>query len=107
MRVTTVFSTLAAQAGMPFFFAAAQDDAAPFINLIKNATAILASVGGTLAIAYLVYGGILYITSGEDVQHHDNAKRVLKHAVLGLLIVGGATAIGTVASAISANAFGK
>ena len=107
MGVITVFSTLANLTVTPSLFAATPDGAAQFINLIKNGTAILASVGGTLAIGYLVYGGILYITSGGDVQHHDKAKNVLKHAVIGLVIVIGATAIGTLISTLATNAFGS
>lgn len=106
MGVMTVFSTLASIKGAPALFAATTG-ADQFINLIKNGTAILASVGGTLAIAYLVYGGILYITSGGDVQHHDKAKNVLKHAVIGLVIVIGATAAGTLVATVANSAFGS
>jgi hypothetical protein len=88
-------------------FAATTGDASPFINLIKNATTLLASVGGALAIGFLVYGGILYITSGGDLRNHDKAKGVIKNAVIGLVIVLAATAIGTLVSTLGTSAFGS
>ncbi len=108
LRVAALFSMLVGPVMyVSPVFAATTGDASPFINLIKNATTLLASVGGTLAIGFLVYGGILYITSGGDLRNHDKAKGVIRNAIVGLIIVLAATALGTLVSTVGTNAFGS
>ncbi len=48
---------------------------------------------GVLALAFLVYGGFLYITSRGDPDQIKKAKRVLTYAVVGIVVVGLAFAV--------------
>lgn len=51
---------------------------------------ILFYVGGILALAYLMYGGIRYITSRGERAQVEAAKKHLTAAIIGLIIVAGA-----------------
>lgn len=58
------------------------------------------------AIITIVYAGILYFTSGFNVDAVKNARELLKNAVIGvLLIVGFGVIINTVAAIVSGNFF--
>jgi TRAP-type C4-dicarboxylate transport system permease small subunit len=48
---------------------------------------------GVLALAYLVYGGFLYITSHGDESQTEKAKNVIVYAVVGILVIGIAAAL--------------
>jgi type IV secretion system pilin len=48
---------------------------------------------GVLALAFLVYGGFLYITSRGDESQTEKAKQVIVYAVTGILVIGIAAAI--------------
>lgn len=50
------------------------------INLILYAS-------GSMAVLFLVLGGIRYITSFGDQEATDHAKKIIKYAVMGLLAV--------------------
>ena len=48
---------------------------------------------GVLALAYLVYGGFLYITSHGDSGQVDEAKSTIVNAVIGIVVIGVAAAL--------------
>lgn len=49
-------------------------------------SAVLAIVG-LLAAVYLIYGGVLYLTSGGEPKAADKAKHVILSAIIGVIIV--------------------
>ena len=49
-------------------------------------SAVLAIVG-LLASIYLIYGGVLYLTSGGDTKAADKAKHVILSAIIGVIII--------------------
>jgi hypothetical protein len=48
---------------------------------------------GVLALAFLVYGGFLYITSRGDETQVEAAKRVIFNAIIGIVVIGVAAAL--------------
>ena len=46
---------------------------------------LMGLVGG-LALLYLIYGGIRYMTAGDDLEHIAGAKRTMLYSVVGLVI---------------------
>ncbi|MBM2820994.1 MAG: conserved rane protein of unknown function [Candidatus Berkelbacteria bacterium] len=44
-------------------------------------------VAGLLAVVYLVYGGVLYITAGGDAEKATKGRTALINAVIGIIIV--------------------
>lgn len=48
---------------------------------------------GVLALAYMVYGGFLYITSHGDSNQVDTAKNIIIYAVIGIVVIGVAAAL--------------
>lgn len=48
---------------------------------------------GVLALAYLVYGGFLYITAGGDSGQVDKAKSSIINAIIGIVVIGLAAAV--------------
>lgn len=43
--------------------------------------------GGAIAIIYLIYGGILYITAGGDAEKASKGKTALINAIIGIIII--------------------
>lgn len=68
-----------------------------FFNLIVNG---LTGIAGTIALIYLIIGGIRYMMSGGDKVGVEAAREQITAAIVGLIIVFGAwfliTVIGTV-----------
>ncbi len=54
--------------------------------------AVLDGIAGLLAVLGLVYSGYMFITSSGDAARHQHAKRMLRNAIVGLVIVLAATA---------------
>lgn len=48
---------------------------------------------GILALAFLVYGGFLYITSRGDEDQVATAKSIIVNAVIGIIVIGVAAAL--------------
>jgi len=48
---------------------------------------------GVIALAFLVYGGFLYITSHGDSSQVDAAKQTIINAVIGIVVIGVAAAL--------------
>src|SRR5687767_15156272 len=53
------------------------------VRLVNYALGIVA----ILAVAYLIYGGFLYITSGGDSEASEAGKNAIKNAIIGLIII--------------------
>ena len=48
---------------------------------------IFLAIFGSVATLVIIYGGILYITSGGDSQKTERAKKVITYALIGIVIV--------------------
>lgn len=57
---------------------------------------VLTTLAGILSAFFIVYGGILYMTSTGRPEKLDQAKRVLKNALIGVVIVLGATTLAAI-----------
>lgn len=60
------------------------NDVQTVINNVLNA---FLGIAGTIAVAMLVWGGILYMTSGDNKDLHEKAVKTLTRAVVGLIII--------------------
>lgn len=56
-------------------------------EIINNVLDALLTVAGTIAVAMIVYGGILYMISGDNKELHERAIKTLTRAVIGLIII--------------------
>lgn len=54
-------------------------------TMIETAVDIIAGIAGAIAVAYLVYGGITYITGGAGGA--ENAKKIIINAIIGMVII--------------------
>ena len=61
----------------------------------KSVTEILDSLIGwvlgfglMIAVTFLVWSGIVYVSSSGDAQKAENAKKTMKYAILGVLVIG-------------------
>jgi hypothetical protein len=55
-------------------------------NIIQIVLNILTIIVGALAVAFIVIGGIKYITSGGDEKKVASAKNTLLYAIIGLVV---------------------
>lgn len=55
--------------------------------LITTLGEILVWLAGVIALAYLIYGGILYITAGGDAEKATKGRTAVINAVIGIIIV--------------------
>ena len=49
---------------------------------------VLTALIGIIAVAAILYGGFLYITSGGDEDKTGTAKKIIMYAVIGLVVIG-------------------
>lgn len=75
-------------------------DSSAAISTIKSyvvpTMVTLASIAGIVSVLFIVYGGILYMTSTGHPEKLEQAKKVLKNALLGLVLVLGAGALAAI-----------
>jgi len=62
-------------------------------QLIGNIINFVLILVGVLALAFLVYGGFLYITSRGDEKQISTAKLVILNAIIGIVVIGLAAAL--------------
>lgn len=81
---------LMASAGGGFDLGAAQAVGLPggLQNLIGKLIQAALTLVGTAALAYLVYGGFLYITAAGDEKQISKAKTILTYAIIGIVVIG-------------------
>ena len=53
-------------------------------NIVKTALGLV----GALALAFIVYGGFLYITAAGDTKQIDKGKTVIIYAIIGIIVIG-------------------
>ncbi len=60
-----------------------------FMALLKWALGFL----GILAVAAIIYGGVVYITSVGDEKKAEKGKMIILYTVIGIIVVGGAAVV--------------
>ncbi len=48
---------------------------------------VVFGIAGVLAVAYLVWAGLSYVTAGSDTEKAGKARQAIVHAVIGLIII--------------------
>jgi len=48
---------------------------------------VVFGIAGIIAVAYLVFAGISYVTAGADTEKAGKARQAIVHAVIGLIII--------------------
>lgn len=63
-------------------------DSTPSIkSIIINTITYILEFAAAIAVLFVIYGGIVYMTSSGDEKKTENAKKILSGAVIGLLII--------------------
>lgn len=57
------------------------------VSIVNNAIFWLLRIVGALAVLFLLYGGILMVTSLGNEKQVETAKKTLTYAVLGIIVV--------------------
>lgn len=57
----------------------------PFENMLTGVLNWLFGIGGGLAVLFLIYGGILYITGGAKAE--ETAKKVIMNSIIGIAVM--------------------
>lgn len=55
------------------------------ITILGNAVTWIMGIAGAIAVIYLIYGGIIYITGGE--KGAEGGKKIIVNAIIGLAII--------------------
>ena len=97
--------------GMPILLSppvfAAGGDISQVESFIRSVITTIAGLAGLIATGFLVYGGLIYITSSGNPERLDGAKRTLFFSAMGLAIVIGAFVLSNIVTTLATNAFGK
>ncbi len=64
-------------------------------TIIGRVIGVALTLLGTLLLAYIIYGGFLWMTAGGEEKNVIKAKEMIKNAVIGLVIIVAAYAIST------------
>lgn len=71
-------------------------------TIIANIADILIHVAGLLAVVFIIYGGIRYITSQGEPENLQSAKKILTNAIVGLILaILASTIVGFIAGSLS------
>jgi hypothetical protein len=57
-------------------------------DVLNDLIGWILGIGLMLSVTYLVWGGISYMSSSGDQQKTENAKKTVKYALLGILVIG-------------------
>lgn len=71
-----------------------------FPNLASAVIQVLFVAAGVLFVIFLLVGGVQWVSSGGDKEGLDNARKKIKNALIGLIIVLGIYALGGVLNAV-------
>lgn len=81
-------------------------DVSKIENFLKNIINIFSILAGTVAAGFMVFGGFKYITSSDNPESLDGAKKTIVNSLIGLAIVIGAFVIMQIVSQAASSAFG-
>jgi hypothetical protein len=57
------------------------------VEVFNAASMALLSFVGRLALLMLIFGGVYYVMSGADSKKQETAKKIIKYALLGLILI--------------------
>ena len=60
----------------------------PIEDVLDDIIKWILGFGLMIAVTFLVWGGISYVTSSGDSTKTENAKKIVKYSILGVLIIG-------------------
>ena len=63
------------------------------MKVISNIINIVLIVAGILAVAYLIYGGLMYITAGGEAEKATKGRTAITNAIIGIIIIAASLAI--------------
>jgi len=63
------------------------------IELITSLVNYLLWIVGILAVLYLIYGGVIYLTAGGDAEKAGKGRVAITNAIIGIVIIAAALAI--------------
>lgn len=72
---------------LPMVAFASTDPAYVICNIFDKVKTILASVGFGLAVIFIIYGGIKYMTSQGDSEKAGEARKLIVNALIGIAII--------------------
>jgi len=55
--------------------------------ILTNVVQTLLIVGGAIAVIYLIYGGLLYITASGDAEKATKGRTAIINAIIGIVII--------------------
>lgn len=58
-----------------------------FADVVGRFINIALYVGGGIAVLYLIYGGITYVTAGADQEKATQARTTIVNAIIGIIII--------------------
>lgn len=58
-----------------------------FERVVVGYINIFLAVVGIIAVAYLIYGGFMYITSGGNEETAEQAKKIIQNSIIGLVVI--------------------
>lgn len=64
-----------------------------FLNVVGNVASFIISFIAIMGIIFIVYGGLMYVTSAGDESKAEEAKSTITYAAIGLLLAAMAYAI--------------
>lgn len=64
-------------------------------KILETVISVVLWGAGVIAFAYLIYGGILYITAGGDAEKAGKGRTAIVNAIIGIVIIAAALAIYT------------
>ncbi|MCK4592400.1 hypothetical protein KAT63_03095 [Candidatus Parcubacteria bacterium] len=60
----------------------------PIADILDDIIKWILGFGLMIAVTFLVWGGINYVASSGDATKTENAKKVVKYSILGVLVIG-------------------
>lgn len=110
MKSKAKFLTVWVAFWTPFVLAnralAADGGAIAIENFIKSIIGIFSGLAGVVAVGFIVVGGYQYVTSANNPEKLDSAKRTLICSGVGLAIIIGANVIVNIVAEAARGAFG-
>ncbi|PIT97411.1 hypothetical protein COT77_01500 [Candidatus Berkelbacteria bacterium CG10_big_fil_rev_8_21_14_0_10_41_12] len=63
------------------------------LGLLQRLVSVVLIIAGVIAVIYLIYGGIMYITAGGDAEKAGKGRVAITNAIIGIIIIAASYAI--------------
>lgn len=60
----------------------------PIADVLDDIIKWVLGFGLMIAVTFLIWGGINYVASSGDAQKTENAKKIVKYSIMGVLVIG-------------------